>query len=104
MLIELRSEGLEVKSEWRVPLKYKGWGIRTDLRIDLLVNGCVVLEIKAVEQLHPVHLAQVITYLKLAGCPLGFLMNFNSTVLKAGLKRLDHPDLYVNRKNSPRSF
>jgi len=55
------------------------------------------VELKAVERLHPVHLAQVITYLKLTGCPAGLLMNFNSTTLKAGLKRLDHPDKYVKK-------
>jgi GxxExxY protein len=56
-------------------------------------------ELKAVESLHPVHSAQVITYLKLTGCPAGLLLNFNATTLRAGLKRLDHPDRYKN-KNS----
>jgi GxxExxY protein len=55
------------------------------------------VELKAVERLHPIHLAQVITYLKLTGCPAGLLMNFNSTTLKAGLRRLDHPGLYVKK-------
>jgi GxxExxY protein len=56
------------------------------------------VELKAVECLHPIHSAQVITYLKLSGYPAGLLMNFNSTTLKAGLKRLDHPDRYVKKK------
>lgn len=55
------------------------------------------MELKAVERLHPVHSAQVITYLKLTGFPIGLLMNFNAPTLKAGLKRLDHPDRYKKR-------
>ena len=57
-------------------------------------EGCVVVELKAIEQIHPVHLAQVITYLKLSGYPVGLIMNFNVTSLRAGLRRLDHPDRY----------
>ena len=56
-----------------------------------------MIEVKAVEQLHPVHLAQVITYLKLSGYPAGLLMNFNVASLRTGLKRLDHPNRYVKR-------
>jgi GxxExxY protein len=60
----------------------------------------LVIEVKAVEHLHPVHLAQVITYLKLTGCPVGLLMNFNSTSLRAGLRRLVRPDKYVRKVTS----
>lgn len=97
MVVEMRQEHLRFESERYVPLEYKGHRIIGGLRLDLLVDGCVVLELKAVERLHPVHLAQVITYLKLTGCPAGLLMNFNATTLRAGLKRLDHPDLYVKK-------
>jgi GxxExxY protein len=55
--------------------------------------------LKAVERSHPAHRAQVITYLKLTGCPAGLVLNFHATTLKAGLKRLNHPDLY-KRKTS----
>jgi hypothetical protein len=51
-----------------------------------------------VERLHPVHEAQLITYLKLTGCPAGLLMNFNATSLRQGLRRLDHPDIYAEKK------
>jgi GxxExxY protein len=61
------------------------------------VNDCVVVELKAVERLHPIYLAQVITYLKISGFPAGLLMNFNSTTLRAGLRRLDHPDRYAKK-------
>ena len=99
MIIEMRGEHLCVESERHVPLEYKGQRIKGQLKLDLLIEGCVVVELKAVEHLHPVHLAQVITYLKLTGCPAGLLMNFNSTALRAGLKRLDHPDRYVKKSS-----
>jgi GxxExxY protein len=57
-----------------------------------------VVELKSVERFHPVHVAQVITYLKLTGCQAGLLMNFNATTLRAGLKRVDHPDRYVKKR------
>jgi GxxExxY protein len=101
MMIEMRREGLRFESEQHIALDYKGQRIRGALKLDLLVEGCVVVELKAVERIHPVHLAQVITYLTLTGCPAGLLMNFNSATLRAGLKRLDHPDRYV-KKNSGR--
>lgn len=98
MEVELKSANLEFTSDQRVPLEYKGRRLRGELRLDLLVGGCVVVELKAVEQIHPVYLAQVITYLKLTGCPAGLLLNFNNTSLKNGLRRLDHPDLYKNKE------
>jgi GxxExxY protein len=97
MVIELRRAGLRVESERQIVIAYKGERVGGGLRIDLLVNGCIVVEIKAVDRLHPVHSAQVITYLKISGFPIGLLMNFNSTTLKAGLKRLDHPDRFLKR-------
>jgi GxxExxY protein len=75
--------------------------IRTELKRDVLVEGCVIVELKAVERIHPVHLAQVITDLKLSGCAAGLIMNFNMTSLRAGLRRLNHPDRYAARKPSP---
>ena len=94
-----RTGGAAAKFRGRscVNLEYKGRRIRNTLRLDLLVEGVVVVELKSVERLHPVHSAQVITYLKLTGCPAGLLMNFNETSLRAGLKRLDHPDRHVRK-------
>jgi GxxExxY protein len=97
LIIEMREERLCVEDERSVPLDYKGHRVNGTLKLDLLVESCIVVELTAVERLHPVHLAQVITYLKLTGCPAGLLMNFNSTTLRAGLKRLDHPDRYVKK-------
>jgi GxxExxY protein len=93
--IELASAGLVVESERRVDLEYKGRRIRGRLKLDLIVERCLVLELKAVEILHPVYVAQVITYLKLTGLPAGLLMNFNAASLRSGgIRRLNHPDLY----------
>lgn len=98
LVLELRSSRLEVEIERHVPLDYKGQRIRSKLTVDLLVEKCIVVELKAVESLHPVHQAQVITYLKLTGCPAGLLLNFNATTLRAGLRRLDHPDRYAKKQ------
>jgi GxxExxY protein len=97
MIIELKGNGLRTEIERRVPLEYKGEHIYGALKIDLLVEGCVVVELKAVERIHPIHLAQVITYLKLTGFPAGLLMNFNETTLRTGLRRLNHPERYVKK-------
>jgi len=95
LVIELTALGLNVTVEEHVPVFYRGQRIRGDLKIDLLVDGRLIIEIKAVDRLHPVFQAQVITYLKLTGHPAALLLNFNATTLRAGLKRLDHPDLYA---------
>ena len=95
LTIELTASQLAFEAERQVPLDYKGHRIRGELKLDFLVEDCVVVELKSVERPHPVHAAQVITYLKLTGCPAGLLLNFNGTTLRAGLKRLDHPDRYV---------
>jgi len=97
MVLELKRQGLAVESELWVPFDYKGESIATKLKLDLLVGGCIVVELKAVERLHPLHSAQVITYLRLTGYPAGLLMNFNAVTLIAGLKRLNHPDRYLKR-------
>jgi GxxExxY protein len=99
LILELERRGLRVDSEKYVPLEYKGKRITSKLKLDLLVEGTVVVELKAVERSHPAHRAQVITYLKLTGCPAGLLLNFNAATLKAGLKRLDHPDLYQKKSS-----
>ena len=102
LVIELAEQRLSFEADRCVNLEYKGRRIRHTLRLDLLVEGVVVVELKSVERLHPVHSAQVITYLKLTGCPAGLLMNFNETSLRAGLKRLHHPDRYVRREHEIR--
>jgi GxxExxY protein len=100
MLIELRLEGLKVDRDRRVTIEYRGQRVPASLVLDLVVERSVVVELKTVERIHPLHLAQVITYLKLTGCPAGLLMNFNSTSLRGGLRRLDHPALYTVQRPS----
>ena len=100
LFIELGAANLRSEVERRLQLHYRGQPIARTLRVDLLIEGCIVVEVKAVDQLHPVFLAQVITYLKLANCPAGLLINFNVTSLRAGLRRLDHPHLYRKKKTS----
>jgi GxxExxY protein len=98
LVIELEAAGLRVEREHCVCLHYRGERVSTALRIDLLVENQLVIEIKAVESLHPVHTAQVITYLKLSGLPFALLINFNVTRLTAGLKRLVHPELFMAQR------
>jgi GxxExxY protein len=102
LVIELRAQNLRVEAERPVTIHYRGQPVWPNLRLDLLVEGRVIVEVKAVEHIHPVHQAQVITYLKLTGSPAGLLMNFNSTTLKRGLRRLVHPDLYRKEALSTR--
>jgi len=96
---ELEGRGLKVATEVSFDVSYKGRQVGTYIA-DLLVENSIIVELKAVEVLLPVHLAQVITYLKLTGCPAGLLMNFNTTSLRSGLKRLDHPDLHQKNKTT----
>ena len=85
---ELRSRGLKVEREWSVPLRYKGLEILHAYRADLLVDDLVIVEAKALDQLLPQHSAQLLTYLRLSGKPLGLLFNFNMPLLKQGIRRL----------------
>lgn len=98
MRIELQRRGLGVEVGRRVSIEYAGQRLPDALIIDLLVEGRVIVELKAVLELHPVHSAQVMTYLRLSGCPAGLLINFNAPTVKQGLVRFDHPDLYRPRK------
>jgi GxxExxY protein len=84
---ELRLRGLHVQSQLALPVFYEGVKIDVGYRIDLMVEDLIVIEVKSVETLLPVHEAQVITYLKLSGKCLGFLMNFNVRLMREGLRR-----------------
>jgi GxxExxY protein len=85
---ELKKEGFSVIKEMPMPLIYKEVKLDIGYRIDLLVNGKVVIEVKAVESITDVHLAQILTYLKLSDCKLGLLLNFNVKSMKHGIKRV----------------
>jgi len=85
---ELVDRGLTVSRQVALPVHYKGTTVEVGYRLDLVVEGEVVVELKAVESLQPIHQAQLITYLKLSGYPIGLLINFNVPLLKDGLRRL----------------
>jgi GxxExxY protein len=85
---ELDKLGLAVVKEKPMPLIYEERKLDLGYRIDLFVEGKVILEIKSVEALNPVHMAQLMTYLKLSGCRIGFLINFNVLSLKDGIHRV----------------
>lgn len=84
---ELQQRGLAIRTEVSIPLIYKGIELSKEFRIDILVEEDIILELKAVEILLPVHDAQIISYLKLAEKRLGFLINFNVPLIKNGFKR-----------------
>jgi GxxExxY protein len=98
MLMELQEQDAHVERERTIAVSYKERPLLSRFRIDLLVERCLIVELKAVEAVKPIHKAQVITYLKLTGHPAGLLINFNDVTLKAGLHRLDHPHRYVRRE------
>ncbi len=88
MAVELKLRGLLFERQKAVALRYKGHPVGASLKIDLLVAGLVVVELKSVAEFLPVHEAQLLTYLKLTKCPAGLLINFNVPVLKQGIKRM----------------
>jgi len=87
LAFELEQRGLRVERQLALPLVYKDIHLDQGYRLDLLVEQAVVVELKAVEQLTPVHEAQVLSYLKFSGCKVGLLINFNVILLKKGLRR-----------------
>lgn len=90
---KLQKEGLYVQKEKPMPLVFEEVKLECGYRIDLLVEGKVVIELKSVERLTDVHLAQTLTYMKLGNYKLGLLINFNVTLLKQGLKRVINGNL-----------
>jgi len=87
---ELELRGILFECQKPLPLEYKGIRSECGYRIDLLVAGLVIVEIKSVEAFALIHEAQLLTYLKLTGVKVGFLINFNVVVLKDGIRRLVH--------------
>ena len=85
---ELSLRGVKVQKQVPLELKYKDLILDNDFRIDLLVDGKVVVELKVVKELAPIHEAQLLTYMKLTKCRVGLLINFNVVHLKDGIKRL----------------
>lgn len=88
MLHELQQNGLDVKAQTKLPVTYENIKLDAGYRIDLLVENCVIVELKAVEKMVPLYEAQLLTYMKLAKIRLGYLLNFNVTHFKHGIKRM----------------
>jgi GxxExxY protein len=88
LLREFELRNIPAESQVMVPLEYKGKVLDPALRLDLVIDGCIIIELKAVERLLPIHKAQLLTYMKLMDAPLGLLINFHSVILKSGLCRL----------------
>ena len=88
LAFELRSRGLDVKQQVNLPVLYKGVQLDVGYRLDLWVNEKLIIEVKSVEELHPVHWAQVLTYLKLTKNKLGLLVNFNEKLVRDGIRRV----------------
>jgi len=88
LFYEIKKYGLFVEKQRALPLIYEEIKLETGYRIDLLVEKKLIIEIKSVEVLNELHFAQTLTYLKLSGCRLGLLMNFNSVLFKNGVRRV----------------
>jgi len=85
---ELVDRGWSVERQKALPVVYRGVKVDCGYRIDLLVERKVIIELKAVDRLDPIHQAQLLSYLKLSGCKVGLLINFNVKILKTGIRRL----------------
>lgn len=85
---ELKKNGHKVSRQLELPIKYENLTLNTNYRIDLLIDDAIIIELKAVEELLDIHKAQLMTYMKLSGVRLGLLINFNTTDLKKGIKRV----------------
>jgi GxxExxY protein len=85
---EMRERGLRVEEEVSVPIVYDGIPLKNPLRLDVLVEGQIILELKAVEEILAVHKSQLLSYLRLSDKRLGFLFNFNVVLMKDGMRRI----------------
>jgi GxxExxY protein len=90
LLYELRAIGLHVEDQVHLPIIYEGVRLPAAYRVDFIVEKSLIVEVKCVEKLLPVHLAQLLSYLKLSGLRLGLLINFNVPHLKQGIRRVIH--------------
>ena len=90
---ELGKAGLKVSRQIALPIVYDGLRLEAGYRLDVVVEGKVVLELKSVEKLQPLHTAQLVSYLRLGHYPLGYLLNFNVAHMREGIKRVINPAL-----------
>jgi GxxExxY protein len=88
LLRELALQRIPAVRELVVPISYKGFTFDEPLRLDFYIDGCLIVEAKAVEKILPIHVAQLLSYMKLLNAPVGLLINFHEPVLKQGIRRL----------------
>jgi len=88
LAFELRDRGLKVEQQKPLPVVYRGVKLDCGYRLDLLVEDCVIVEVKAIERLTTVQDAQLLSYLRLMACPVGLLLNFHCSMLKNGIRRI----------------
>ena len=88
LMLELALRGVTAERQVHTPLRYKGHALQTTFRADLVIQSSLLVEVKSIDKLAPIHDSQVLTYLKLTGIPVGLLFNFNETLLKNGIRRL----------------
>jgi GxxExxY protein len=98
---ELELRGIRFERQVDLPIDYKGLAVKGGYRVDLLIEQVLIVEIKAVEEILPVHQAQLLTYLRLAGKPVGLLLNFNVPVLRQGIRRLVNNYLEDSAPSAP---
>ena len=85
---ELKLKGFKLHSEVDIEINYKGVNVGSDLRLDIIVNDTIIIELKSVENILPVHKKQLLTYLRLTNLQVGLLINFNTNLLKDGITRI----------------
>ena len=85
---ELKQKGFKVDTEVLLPIQYENIKIDAGYRIDMIIGDCIIIENKTVNEFIPIHIAQLLTYLKMKDCRLGFLLNWNVTLMKDGIKRV----------------
>ena len=88
LLWELRQKGLRAESQVPVPIRYKGLQLDAGYRIDLLVQDKIIVELKAIDKIQPIHTAQVLTYLKMMDLKMALILNFNVELMRSGIKRI----------------
>ena len=98
---ELRKRQIDVKRQIPLPVHYDGLDLDAGYRIDLLVGDRVIVELKAVEQVLPLHVSQVLTYLRLSRARLGYLLNFNVLRMKDGIKRVINSNDFLRAPSRP---
>ena len=88
LVYELKSQGFEVKHQVPVKVTYKEVELDMDLRLDIIVDNCIIIELKSVAEIQPVHHKQLLTYMRLTGIKLGYVINFNVDSLREGIDRV----------------